>query len=138
MVKWSPGDEFLERNFKLEKMVNSFCNYSLPCTAMSVSLYLWSTEKADREPINEAVLLDIYIEIILEKLNLNNAYQNSFDYKNKTMLLAHLAEKVREKYPLNLTYGEYIDLISDYLWKAVGYDKFDPKRIGETIHACWR
>lgn len=131
MVKWSPEDEFLERNVKLEKMVSSFCNYSLPCTAMSVSLYLWSTEKADREPINEAVLLDIYIEIILEKLNLNNAYQNSFDYRNKTMLLAYLAEKVKEKYPVNLTYGEYIDLISDYLLKAVGYDKFDPKRIGD-------
>lgn len=131
MVKWSPKDEFLERNAKLEKMVTSFCNYSLPCTAMSVSLYLWSTEKADREPVNEAVLLDIYIEIILEKLNLNNAYQNSFDYRNKTMLLAHLAEKVREKYPVNLTYGEYIDYISNYLIKAVGFEKFDPKRIGD-------
>lgn len=131
MVKWSPDDEFLERNAKLERMVSNFCSYSLPCTAMSVSLYLWSTEKADREPINAAVLLDIYIEIILEKLNLNNAYQNSFDYKNKTMLLAYLAEKVMDKYPLNLTYGEYINLISDYLLNAVGYDKFDPKRIGD-------
>ena len=131
MVKWSPKDEFLERNAKLEKMVTSFCNYSLPCTAMSVSLYLWSTEKADREPVNEAVLLDIYIEIILEKLNLNNAYQNSFDYRNKTMLLAHLAEKVKEKYPVNLTYGEYIDHISYYLLNVVGFDKFDPKRIGD-------
>lgn len=131
MVKWSPKDEFLQRNAKLEKMVSSFCNYSLPCTAMSVSLYLWSTEKADREPVNEAVLLDIYIEIILEKLNLNNAYQNSFDYRNKTMLLAHLAEKVKEKYPKNLTYGEYIDYISYYLLNVVGFDKFDPKRIGD-------
>lgn len=131
MVKWSPKDEFIERNTKLEKMVTSFCNYSLPCTAMSVSLYLWSTEKADREPVNEAVLLDIYIEIILEKLNLNNAYQNSFDYRNKTMLLAYLAEKVKEKYPVNLTYGEYIDHISYYLHNVVGFDKFDPKKIGD-------
>lgn len=131
MVKWSPKDEFVERNTKLEKMVTSFCNYSLPCTAMSVSLYLWSTEKADREPVNEAVLLDIYIEIILEKLNLNNAYQNTFDYRNKTMLLAHLAEKVKEKYPVNLTYGEYIDYISYYLLNVVGFDKFDPKKIGD-------
>jgi predicted MPP superfamily phosphohydrolase len=131
MVKWSPKDEFVERNTKLEKMVTSFCNYSLPCTAMSVSLYLWSTEKAEREPVNEAVLLDIYIEIILEKLNLNNAYQNSFDYRNKTMLLAHLAEKVMEKYPANLTYGEFIDQISYYLLNVVGFDKFDPKKIGD-------
>lgn len=131
MLKWSPKDEFLERNAKLEKMVSSFCNYSLPCTAMSVSLYLWSTEKAEREPVNEAVLLDIYIEIILEKLDLNNAYQNSFDFKNKTMLLAFLAEKVKDKYPDNLTYGEYIDLISYYLLNVVGFDKFDPKRIGD-------
>lgn len=131
MVKWSPQDEFVDRNTKLEKMVTSFCNYSLPCTAMSVSLYLWSTEKADREPVNAAVLLDIYIEIILEKLNLNNAYQNSFDYKNKTMLLAYIAEKVKEKYPVNLTYGEYIDHISYYLINVVGFDKFDPKRIGD-------
>lgn len=131
MVRWSPKDEFMEQNAKLEKMVSRFCNYSLPCTAMSVSLYLWSTEKADREPVNEAVLLDIYIEIILEKLNLYNAYQNSFDYRNKTMLLAYLAEKIKEKYPVNLTYGEYIDIISGYMWDVFGFEKFDSKIIGD-------
>ena len=91
MTKWVPEDESLKRNSKIERLVSNFCSYSLPCTALSVSLYLWSTENAEKEPINQAVLLDIYIEIMLEKLSADNIYHNTFDYQNKTMLLSKLA-----------------------------------------------
>lgn len=129
MIKWSPGDESLTRNSKIEKMVSSFCSYSLPCTAMSVSLYLWSTENANREPVNQAVLLDIYIEIILEKLSKDNVYHNTFDYKNKTMLLAFLAKDMHDNKKYTYTFGQYINKITMYL-ETVGFKTFDAERLG--------
>jgi len=94
MTKWIPEEDSLKRDARLDKMVTNFCSYSLPCTAMSVSLFLWSTENADRKPINQAILLDIYIEIVLEKLAKENIYRASFNYKNKAMLLAYIAEQM--------------------------------------------
>ena len=130
MIRWSPNDEFHTRNNKIERMVSNFCSYSLPCTAMSVSLYLWSTENANREPVNQAVLLDIYIEIILEKLSKENVYHNTFDYKNKTMLLAYIAKAMLDERNWALSYGQYIDMIDGYLEK-VGFKTFDSTKLGD-------
>ena len=133
MVKWTPADETLKRNTKIEKMVANFCSYSLPCTAMSVSLYLWSTENAEKEPVNQAVLLDIYIEIMLEKLSAENVYHNTFDYHNKTMLLSRLAFEFYDSKTTEMSYGAYIDWIDNYLKKSVGYTQFDAERLGNYL-----
>lgn len=130
MARWSPDDESLTRNTKIEKMVSNFCSYSLPCTAMSVSLYLWSTENTNRDPVNQAVLLDIYIEIILEKLSKENIYHNTFDYKNKTMLLAYLAKYMHDNQKDFFTFGKLTDKISEYLNK-VGFKTFDANKLAE-------
>ena len=131
MVKWTPADEALKRNSKIEKLVSNFCSYSLPCTAMSVSLYLWSTENADKEPINQAVLLDIYIEIMLEKLNPVDVYHNTFDYHNKTMLLSKLAYDLFDEKKTEMSYGAFIDWIDSYLKKSVGFTQFDATKLGD-------
>lgn len=129
MQKWSPKDEFIQRNSKLERMVANFCSYSLPCTAMSVSLYLWSTESAEREPVNQAVLLDIYIEIILEKLQKENIYRNTFDYQNKTMLLACIAKYMSESGVYDLIYSDYVQCIEAYLHR-VGFTAYQADKLG--------
>jgi predicted phosphodiesterase len=131
MIKWLPQEDNSKREDKLEKMVNNFCSYSLPCTAMSVSLFLWSTENSDKKPINQAVLLDIYIEIVLEKMVKENIYRDTFDYKNKTMLLAKIAQEMLKSKEINyaISYTEYIKIISDYI-KTVGFD-YDVSRIAE-------
>ncbi|HQB22437.1 MAG TPA: metallophosphoesterase [Bacteroidales bacterium] len=131
MTKWLPQDDNNKREDKLEKMVNNFCSYSLPCTAMSVSLFLWSTENSDKKPINQAILLDIYIEIVLEKLAKENIYRDTFDYKNKTMLLAKVAQEMLKSKEANyaIPYTEYIKIISDYI-NTVGFD-YDVSRIAD-------
>lgn len=147
MGKWLPNQDVMHRNEKIARMVNSFCSYSLPCTAMSVSLYLWSTENENKEPVNQAVLLDIYIEIILEKLSDNNIYHNSFDYDNKVMLLSYIAYRMRAdmedfykknngsilEYSYTISYAQYIGFISDYL-KILGWEKrFDSEKLGQEF-----
>lgn len=99
-----------QKDSRLDKIVSDFSSFSLPSNAMSVSLFLWSTEHSDRKPINNAVLLDIYIEIILEKLNQDNIYRGSFDFTNKLQLLANIAQEMlvvsEENY--SLLYSDYI------------------------------
>lgn len=133
IAKWSPGGNFEDTNDKIQRMVSSFCSYSLPCSAMSVSLYLWSTESADKKPVNPALLLDIYLEIILEKLNKDYIYRDSFDYENKIMLLATIAkyicDETSKNCDYNLTYAKYLDCITNYL-NRVGFEKVEADRIG--------
>ena len=134
ITKWSPDIQILERNQKIENLVNRFCSFSLPCTAMSVSLYLWSTENSNRDPVNPSVLLDIYMEIILERMAMENIYVNTFDYENKASLLAYLAQSVHDAmqgdYSYTLSYGHYIIIIEDYL-KKVGFQGIDAEQLAK-------
>lgn len=127
MEKWSPEDDSMKRISKIERMVDKFCSYSLPCSAMSVSLYLWSTENSSRAPINSAYLLDIYLEIILEKLSFDNVYRDSFNYNNKCNLLSYITYQCNQNLMKNpsfvLTKGMLVSMTEDYL-KAVGQTQF--------------
>ena len=156
MEKWTPQDDTMKRLDKIEKMVSRFCSYSLPCSALSVSLYLWCTEDTSRAPVNSAYLLDIYLEIILEKLAIDNIYRESFNYNNKCELLGYIAYQCNKLLNINpdtpLTKGALISMTEDYL-ESVGFSGYQADKIvdyfikqrvfiqeGNTIHyahACF-
>ena len=76
----------------LDKVMNSLKKMGVPRTPLIISLLLWIFEKqANFLPVNESVLLENFIEILLEKLNIENTKYQVFDYTNKIDLLAHLA-----------------------------------------------
>jgi predicted MPP superfamily phosphohydrolase len=128
---WIPNEDSIKMDDRLDKIVSDFSSFSLPSNAMSVSLFLWSTEHSDRKPINNSVLLDIYIEIILEKLNQDNIYRGSFDFTNKLQLLASIAQEMLiaggDNY--SLVYSDYVKVIEVYLAK-VGFD-YESNKIAE-------
>lgn len=132
MEKWTPEDNTMQRINKIENMVDKFCNYSLPCTAMSVSMYLWCTEDDSRAPINSAFLLDIYLDNILEKLAIDDVYRDSFNYNNKCNLLAYIAYicngHLINNSGFSLTKGKLISITEDYL-DAVGYKQFQADKL---------
>jgi 5'-deoxynucleotidase YfbR-like HD superfamily hydrolase len=134
MGMWVPeedGDE-IKIHDRLDKLVTNFNSFGLPSTAMSVSLFLWSTEYSKREPINSAVLLEIYIEIILDKLNKDNIYRKTFDFTNKLQLLAKIAYEMWVAGELNysISYSEFARVVENYLKNLVGFNH-DPKVIME-------
>lgn len=121
---WSPQIDQLQLGEKLNKLVSDFKSYSLPSTAMSVSLFLWSTSNNEKKPINSAVLLEIYIETILEKLSEENIYRSTFDFKNKLQLLSKIAQEmlIANEDDYSLKYSEFIKVIETYLTDLVGFD----------------
>lgn len=124
MKLWLPESNEIESEEKLEKLVNTFTSYHLPNNALSVHLYLWSVENSDRTPINQAVLMEIYTELILEKLSKENIYRSNFDFKNKIQLISMVAEKIirKENNDYKLIYTEFVEIINDYLTKKVGFN----------------
>ncbi|MBW8051685.1 MAG: metallophosphoesterase [Cytophagales bacterium] len=131
--KWVPANDndTVDIDKRLEKIVDNFKSFALPRTAMSVSLFLWSMENKDRKPINNATLLDIFLEIVLEKIHGEEYYRERFDIKNKFMLLAHIASKMLEKKLDNyaLPYSELVKIVEDYFKKEVGFE-FDSQKFG--------
>ena len=129
MKVWLPEQDDLKENERLDKMVSTFNSYSLPSTAMSVSLFLWCTENSERKPINNAVLMEIYIEIILEKLNKENIYRGTFDFTNKIQLLAKIAHEMLlvNEFSYSVIYSKFVNIIEEYLI-SVGFNH-DPKVI---------
>lgn len=122
MKQWLPSDDILKTETKLEKLVQTFSSYHLPNNALSVHLYLWSMDHGDKKPINQAVLMEIYIELILEKLNKENVYRNNFDFTNKVQLISMIAEKIIKKEDNNwLKHSEFYNIIDDYLKNKVGF-----------------
>lgn len=123
MKQWLPANDVLKSEESLEKLVNTFSLYNLPNNALSVHLYLWSVENSDKKPINQAVLMEIYIELILEKLNKENIYRNNFDFTNKVQLISMVAEKLikTEDDIDSLSYSDFYDTINGYLKKKVGF-----------------
>ena len=134
MRQWLPENEGIENEEKLEKLVNTFYSYQLPNNALSIHLYLWSVENSDRPPINQAVLMEIYIELILEKLNKQNIYRGNFDFLNKIQLISMIAEQIirKESNDFCLKQKEFIEIIDDYINKKVGFS-FDINVISEYL-----
>ncbi len=132
ICKWVniKAEDDIER--RLQKIVDNFKSFALPRTAMSVSLFLWTMENKDRKPINNATLLDIFLEIVLEKIQGDEIFREKFDVEDKMMLLAYIAAKMLENKLENycLTYVDLVKVVDDYFTKEVGFD-FDSQRLVE-------
>ncbi|WP_312082891.1 metallophosphoesterase [Epilithonimonas hominis] len=123
MKQWLSEDDSTQQDSNLEKLVNTFTSYHLPNNALSIHLYLWSVENSDRKPINQAVLMEIYVELILEKIKEENIYTSNFDFTNKIQLISMIAEKIikKENGESFLKYNEFYDIIYEYLKNKVGF-----------------
>lgn len=128
--KWIHKNDTVDIENRLKKIVANFKSFVLPRTAMSVSLFIWSMENKDRKPINNSTLLDIFLEIVLEKIQGDEIYREKFDVENKMMLLAHIASKMLDNKLDNycLPYGDLVTVVDDYLTKKVGFE-FDSQRL---------
>lgn len=121
---WLPQESELSSDIRLERLVSSFSSYALPSTAMSVSLFLWSMEFSDRKPINHAVLMEIYIEILLQKLDKQNIYRETFDFTNKVQLLGKIAQEMLFKNESNysILFSDFQSIVEKYLSEEVSFN----------------
>jgi predicted MPP superfamily phosphohydrolase len=85
--KWFEGKKVDYRE-QVEKLIKNFQELSLPRTPLAISMFLWIFEKQENKPINNAVLVEMFVENLLEKTNFENLNLGGFDFHNKQRLLA--------------------------------------------------
>jgi hypothetical protein len=109
--KWYANKEVdLQEN--MQKLIKSFTDFGLPRTPLSVTLFLWIFEKQEKKPINNSVLVELFIENLLEKTNIENVYSDTFDFTNKKRLLSFTAYHMYEKGDADANYAiSYADLV---------------------------
>ncbi len=79
---------------KMQSLVKSFTDFGLPKNPLSITLFLWIFEKQEKKPINKSVLVELFVENILEKTKIENIYSDTFDFHNKKRLLACFAKDI--------------------------------------------
>lgn len=100
MKKWfSQNTGKINHSEYYDKLIKVFKTYNLPSTPLAVSMFLWIIEQQETyQPVNNAAMLENFIERIFKKSSKRIIYSSSFDYANKEHLLAEVAY---EMYKIN-------------------------------------
>jgi len=111
----------------VDKTMLCFKNTNLPKTPFIVSLVLSiCQENADFVPINESVVMENFLEAILEKSSTDSAKTSSYDFKIKEDFLCYLVGKMHEANRYYFTQQEFEALSQEY-HSQKGWAKNDTK-----------
>jgi predicted MPP superfamily phosphohydrolase len=116
--KWFSRTQNVDAPVKLEGLTNAFLALNLPRTPFAISMYLWIIEKQEQyRPINNAVLIENYLEKLLNKHGVQEGNRDRFDYNNKQWLLSAIAKEMLDKDAENyaLGYEDFKSFIAKYL-----------------------
>jgi predicted MPP superfamily phosphohydrolase len=103
---------------KVEKLLDTLLELNLPRTPLAISMFLWILEQQENyEPINNATMLENFVEKLLSKHAKKEIYADQFDFKNKVRMLAEIAYKmfIVDAEDYRMTSRELIDFIDDHL-----------------------
>lgn len=119
-TKWFENHDINNNDTIIDDITKKFSAFSLPRTPMAVSLYLWIVEKQQQKLVNHSVLLENFIDSILDKLGKTQIYRGKFDAHNKRILVAEIAYymlKQSEHDNYSIEYGNLISFIDEHLLK---------------------
>jgi hypothetical protein len=111
----NPAPDIEER---VEKLIDTLLTLNLPRTPLAVSMFLWILEQQENyKPINNATMLENFIEKLFSKHAKKEIYSDKFDYHNKERLLSEIAHFMFEKNlaDYRLSARDLIDFIDDNL-----------------------
>jgi len=133
--KWFPTSTKYETPKKLETITNAFLSLNLPRTPFAVSMFLWIIEKQENyKPINNATLIENFIEKLLKKHDKQEAFRERFGYDNKIWVIAEMAFKMlsADNNNYSISYANFVGYIDDYL-KRKKFEDFNTKSIVELL-----
>lgn len=123
--KWFSLSTLNDTPLKLEALSIAFMALNLPRTPFAISMYLWIIEKQEHyRPINNAVLIENYIERLLNKHGVHEGSRGRFDYNNKLWLLAAIAKEMLDQDADN--YALAMPDFKQFIIKYLEGKKFDP------------
>lgn len=124
--KWS-SKEVVEVD-DLTKKIDMYCNQiNLAKTPFNISVFMviWDYD-GSFIPTNEGILMQNYLEIVLEKLSPNEARRDNYAFYIKEDFLASFAYLMYQNNEYALPYEDFVSFVTDY-HKKKGYNLKDSK-----------
>lgn len=116
LVKKWPSQFGGETDKILDRLFQTIVYINVPITAVNATILLSIFEnEPDFKPINQAVLIERFIELLLDKQNLTEALRGSFDFRNKVHFLSVLAHKMVMGDLYRIPYEDALNFAADYL-----------------------
>lgn len=98
----------------VDKIMLCFKKTALPKTPFVLSLMLSICDTADFTPINEAVIMEQFMESLLEKAAPSEAYSTTYDFRIKEDFLISLVTHMDKNNRFSLSIDEFNNLLSAY------------------------
>ncbi|URN82796.1 metallophosphoesterase [Acetobacterium wieringae] len=106
----------------VDKLLTCFQNTNLPKTPFVTSLILSvCKENKTFEPVNEAIIMDNFMEILLEKISAGDAIRSQYDYNLKIDFLQYLVMEMKKNNRFYFSCLEFNQITLDY-HKYHGFD----------------
>lgn len=105
----------------VDHVLSCFMNTSLPRTPFILTMIMSVSDKVYNSSINEAVVLEQFMELLLNKKDANEASTVTFDFRAKENFLIALVSKMHELKTQILTLDEFEDFVHAY-HKYVGFN----------------
>lgn len=98
----------------VDKIMLCFKKTTLPKTPFVLSLILSICDTADFTPINEAVIMEQFMEYLLEKSSPTEAYSATYDFRIKEDFLINLVTHMDRNNKFYLSIDEFEEILSAY------------------------
>lgn len=125
---WFSTDQQINDNDFLDGLIQVFSKLNISRTPLAVSMFLNIIEfQPNYNPLNNAVMLENYIELLFEKYDFQNFYSSKFDFRNKQRLLGEIAYQMHQQSLVNYKMKriDVINFIDSYLNSRKFYFKAD-------------
>jgi len=111
---------FIESNNLDNEIINKIVLFSkdnyVPTYPIFVSMLLWlSEQKENMLSFSNALLIENFVEKLLEKHSSQQYIYNDFDFNNKKKLLTEIAEFIHANNEKDIPYNEFYSLICNHI-----------------------
>lgn len=128
VTKWAGTRENVDDVSQVVDKINGYCdsiNFSKTPFNISIFMVLWDFDK-NFVPQNEGIVMENYLEVLLEKMSPKEAKRSTYSFKIKQHFLSNLAYKMFEKNKYYFSREEFDDFVYQY-HKDKGYKESDSK-----------
>ena len=116
VTKWAKGREDMIDITETVNKIDSYCNqinFAKTPFNIAVFMVIWD-EDSNFVPSNEGIVMENYLEIILEKLSPKEALRSTYAFKLKQNFLSYIAYQMYLKNEYFFTKDEFEKIVKEY------------------------
>lgn len=127
LKKWSVGKDDFDSN-KMTNQIMSYCNntlFSLSPFNIAVFMTIWENDRSFL-PVNEGIVMQQYLDVVLNKLSIDNLDRSTFGFDLMQDFLGYIAYELFKNEKYYFTIDEFEDIVDKY-HKEKGFKKSKSK-----------